>query len=296
MNVLNLTVEILGVDARKESADAEVRPVGVGDEIYAELTKTQGQGVDPLCGEVLVSKAGQDRPVFYVVVADHEGRTSEDTLRQGYRRLFDEAEATGIASLTLPALGPGTQGLSDIGAAKILAQEILRVARHAPQSLKIIKICLLAPDQKTVFERQVLGYLRHILDTLGLGPYATVDIIIERPEGLVLIERSNPPYGWALPGGFVDCGESLEAAAGREAKEETGLDLEDLQQFHVYSDPDRDPRFHTISTVFTAVGIGAPQFGDDARGLRIIPYAQLLSHTYAFDHGRIIADYLRLRH
>ncbi len=126
-------------------------------------------------------------------------------------------------------------------------------------------------------------------------PYVTVDIIIEMEKGVVLIERANPPYGWALPGGFVDYGESLEAAARREAKEETSLELTELRQFHTYSAPERDPRFHTISTVFTAEGKGEPRSGDDAKNLKVVPADDLLKIDYAFDHKRIIADYLKYK-
>lgn len=126
-------------------------------------------------------------------------------------------------------------------------------------------------------------------------PFVTVDMIIELPQGIVVIERRNPPYGWALPGGFVDVGESLEDAARREAKEETNLDLVDLRQMHTYSDPKRDPRFHTVSTVFIAQGRGQAQSGDDAKNLKIVDYADLLKIDYAFDHKEVVKDYLDRR-
>lgn len=123
------------------------------------------------------------------------------------------------------------------------------------------------------------------------NPALTVDIIIRLSGGIVLIERKNPPYGWALPGGFVDYGESLETAARREAREETGVDLEDLEQFRAYSDPDRDPRQHTVSVVFSAKGLGNPKAADDAKNLRIFSPVRL-PQNLAFDHRRILADYL----
>jgi 8-oxo-dGTP diphosphatase len=127
------------------------------------------------------------------------------------------------------------------------------------------------------------------------NPVPTVDIIIEyRDRGLVLIERANPPPGWALPGGFVDYGESLEAAALREAREETGLTVTLLGQFHTYSDPRRDPRQHTITTVYVAQGEGQPQAGDDARRLAIFPPEQLPA-VLAFDHILILSEYLKVR-
>src|SRR4030067_1195213 len=103
-------------------------------------------------------------------------------------------------------------------------------------------------------------------------PLPTVDVVIEvdkeggRP-GIVLIERKNPPFGWALPGGFVDYGESLEKAAVREAKEETSLDTELLEPLHTYSDPGRDPRFHPITTVYIARARGRPPAQDDAKNI-----------------------------
>ena len=127
------------------------------------------------------------------------------------------------------------------------------------------------------------------------NPTPTVDLIIEIPgKGLVLIQRGKPPLGWAFPGGFVDYGESLEDAARREAREETGLQVSLLGQFHTYSDPKRDPRHHNISTVFVAWADGTPQAWDDARSLKIFPPDDL-PRVLAFDHGQILADYLQVR-
>lgn len=126
------------------------------------------------------------------------------------------------------------------------------------------------------------------------NPLVTVDIIIEIDGSIVLIERKNPPCGWALPGGFVDYGESLEASAAREAREETSLDVRLVEQFHTYSDPARDPRHHTVTTVFIARGSGTPKPADDAKNIGVFTQNDL-PRPIVFDHERIIRDYFQYK-
>ena len=108
--------------------------------------------------------------------------------------------------------------------------------------------------------------------------------------GIVLIKRKNPPYGWALPGGFVDYNESLEQAAKREAKEETSLDIQIVSQMFTYSNPNRDPRFHTITTVYIARALGTPEAKDDAVDIGVFS-REAIDFPLAFDHAKILEDY-----
>lgn len=165
----------------------------------------------------------------------------------------------------------------------------------------ILKVCLITQITKTDYTDW-----RYKVDMTERprNPIPTVDIIIEVEIppippfskggegglGIVLIERKNPPYGWALPGGFVDYGESLEDAATREAEEETSLKVRLKGQLHTYSDPNRDPRFHTISTVFIASAEGTPKARDDAKGIGVFR-ENSLPHPLAFDHETILKDY-----
>ena len=129
-------------------------------------------------------------------------------------------------------------------------------------------------------------------------PALTTDIIIEltdRPDlPIVLIRRRNPPHGWALPGGFVDVGESVEQAAVREAKEETALRVTLKTLLGCYSDPARDPRGHTASVVYVAESQGEPRAQDDAAGVALFS-PEALPSPLAFDHARILRDYLVYR-
>ena len=131
-----------------------------------------------------------------------------------------------------------------------------------------------------------------------ITPLLTVDIIIELPGNtnpqIVLIERKNPPPGWALPGGFVDVGETVEQAAVREAKEETSLDVSLSDLLGIYSDPTRDSRGHTVSAVYIATGSGVAKAQDDAASL-VICDPRKLPGVLAFDHQKILDDYLVFR-
>lgn len=130
--------------------------------------------------------------------------------------------------------------------------------------------------------------------TAHRNPLPTVDVVVECAGGVVLVRRGRAPLGWALPGGFVEEGESLEVAAVREAAEETGLAVRLTEQFFTYGEPTRDPRHHTVTTVYLAEAEGEPQGGDDAAEARVWPWGGLPA-PLCFDHSRILGDVARYR-
>jgi O-acetyl-ADP-ribose deacetylase (regulator of RNase III)/ADP-ribose pyrophosphatase YjhB (NUDIX family) len=223
------------------------------------------------------------------------GKTDENKIRESCKNALRIAEELKIKSIAFPALGCGVGGFPLLAAAKIMAQEVMKHLRENKSSLKEIIFCLYDKEAYDVFNKNVLSYIDYITNKLQKGPFTTVDAIIEINDGIILIQRSNPPFGFALPGGFVDYGESLEEAVRREMKEETDLDLDDLKQFHTYSEPNRDPRFHTIATVFIARAKGKPRAGDDAAGIKVVKLSEIDNIDFVFDHKKILQDYLKYK-
>jgi O-acetyl-ADP-ribose deacetylase (regulator of RNase III)/ADP-ribose pyrophosphatase YjhB (NUDIX family) len=248
-------------------------------------------------GEAVATGAG-GLPAKYVIHAATMGmdfKTDELKIRDSCRSALSLAEELKIKSIAFPALGCGVGGFPLLASAKIMSQEVFRQLKEGKASLNEIIFCAYSKKAYEDFCRGVISYLEYMTQKIQSGPFSTVDAIIEIDDGIVVIERSNPPFGWALPGGFVDYGESLEEAVKREAKEETGLDLVGLKQFHTYSEPSRDPRFHTIGTVYIGRARGELKAGDDAAGAKVVNLSQITKLDFAFDHKKVLQDYLKYK-
>ena len=306
MKIKNTEIKVVLGDICEIHADALVNAANnklvMGGGVAGAIKQKGGKIIEeeavkkaPLeIGQAVATSAGKlnAKFVIHAVTMDMSFKTDENKIRNAAKNSLRVAKGLKIKSLVFPALGCGTGGFSLLASAKIMAQEVLKHLRDENSMLQEITFCLNNQEALKVFEKGVLGYLEYVTTKLSAGPFVTVDALIELPKGIVIIQRSNPPFGWALPGGFVDYGESLEEAVIREAKEETNLDLLEVKQFHTYSDPRRDPRFHTIGTVFIAKGKGVPRAGDDAASLKIISLKEIEKIDFAFDHKKILQDYL----
>ncbi len=283
MNIHGVKVEVLKADIFRVKVDAVViearnRPAS---RAYKDLE--------------LEPSRGKAKHRINVVLGCKGGSINEKKVRSACANVLKLADSLGVESIAFTALGCYDSGFPKLACAKIMAQEIFRYARQGKPALKSIKIVLSLKEDYELFVRAVDGYLSYMLHKLSEGPYVTVDTIIEVGTGIVLIKRSNPPFGWAIPGGFVDYGESLEQAAAREAKEETSLVVKNLKQMHTYSDPSRDPRFHTVSTVFVGQAKGKPRADSDAAEAYIFKPQELGGLCLAFDHTKVLSDYLQLK-
>jgi argininosuccinate lyase/8-oxo-dGTP diphosphatase len=309
MKIKNTEITIVLGDITELKVDAIVNAANnklvMGGGVAGAIRKKGGKVIEdeavkkgPISiGEAIFTSAG-NLPAKYVIHAATMGmdfKTDEIKIRDACRNSLEVAQELKIKSIAFPALGCGVGGFSLLASAKIMAQEVYRHLREEKSGLKEIIFCLYDKEAFDIFNKGVIGYLTYIIDKLQRGPFTTVDAIIELEDGIVLVQRSNPPFGWALPGGFVDYGESLEQAVKREVKEETGLEVTSLEQFHTYSDPDRDPRFHTIGTVFIAKAEGKPKAGDDAAGIKVARLSEIENLDFPFDHKKIVLDYLNYK-
>lgn len=246
-------------------------------------------------GEAILTSAGSLKAqyVIHAVTMKMDFKTNEEIIRKATYNALLCAQKNNIISIAFCALGCGVGGFSYEAASKVMAQEIFRYLREIKKpTLKKIFFVLNSQETYKIFEKNVVDYLNYLDKKIKEGPFITVDGIVRYEEGIVLIERSNPPLGWALPGGFVDYGESVEEAVLREIKEETSLDFVKVRQFKVYSRKERDPRFHTISVVFTGEGKGKPKADSDAKGLKVFSLKNL-PPDIVFDHKEVISDYIQ---
>jgi len=245
-------------------------------------------------GEAVITGAGS-LPAKYVVHAATmamDFKTDENIIRIAAYNTLKLAEEKRIKSISFCALGCGVGGFSYEAASKIMAQEVFRYLQEVQEpALKKIEFVLFSEDAFNIFQKNIIDYLKHITGKLRQGPFLTVDAIIEFEGGIVMIERTNPPLGFALPGGFVDYGETVEEAVKREVEEETNLQFLDFKLLGVYSDPGRDARFHTVSTVFYGKGRGKLKAASDAKNAKVYKPGSL-PEKIAFDHRKIIEDYL----
>ena len=166
-----------------------------------------------------------------------------------------------------------------------MMKEDAKIAAGWPKSIVKFITQIVARDGSGRLEESPLA---------GRNPLPTADVLIEVGDRVVLVRRKHPPRGWAIPGGFVETGETVETAAVREALEETGLRVTLTALLGVYSDPARDPRHHTISTVYVGRASGSPAGGDDAAEARLFGENDLPS-PLAFDHAKILADYFKYK-
>jgi len=261
-----------------------------GDLIQEEASKKGPVDI----GDAIITGAGalKAKCIIHTATMSLDFKTDEESIRKATYNSLLCAQKNKISSIAFPALGCGIGKFPYEASSKIMAQEVFRYAREVEQpTLKRIVFVLYSEEAYKIFQSNVEKYLQYMLKKVSSGPYLTVDGIVEYEGGVVMVERINPPFGWVLPGGFVDYGESVEEAVKREIKEETNLAFTQVKQFKVYSQALRDPRFHTVSVVFIGKGVGKLHASSDAKNVNVFELNSLPAKI-AFDHRKIIEEYI----
>ena len=305
MKIKNTEISIIKGDITEIKVDAIVNAANscflMGGGVALAIKKKGGRQIEDEAkkkgpkkvGEAILTSAGSlpSKYVIHAVTMDLDFKTDEEIIRKATYNSLILADENNLTSIAFCALGCGVGNFKYEACSKIMAQEVFRYLKEKKEpKLKKIIFVLYSDEAYSIFEKNVLGYLEYITNKISKGPFLTVDGIVLYKDGIVLVERSNPPFGWALPGGFVDYNESVEEAVVREIKEETNLDFFDFRQFRVYSSKDRDPRFHTVSVVFVGKGRGELKASSDAKNVGVFSLNSL-PEKIAFDHRDIISDY-----
>ena len=307
MKLNNTEILIVKGDITESSTEAVVNAANnefrMGGGVAGAIKKAGGKIIEQEAmekspvglGEAIITSAGslKAKYVVHAVTMKMDFRTNEDIIRASTYSSLICAQENKVSSIAFCALGCGVGRFSLQAASKIMAQEVFRYLWQVKKpTLRKIVFVLNSDKAFEVFEKNVVSYLEYISKKISAGPFLTVDGIVEYRQGIIMIERSNPPCGWALPGGFVDYGESAEEAVAREVKEETNLDFLNFKQFKVYSKGDRDPRFHTASVVFIGEGKGSLKADSDAKASGVFELDSL-PEKIAFDHRKVIKDYIQ---
>ncbi len=305
VDVFGKKAEFIKADIASLDAEAIVNPANselvMGGGVAGAIKRKGGASIEKEAvrlapvelGDAVITGAGslEARYVIHVATMRMDFKTDYGIVRRCARSVFELCHEKGIREVAMPALGAGTGGLDTAMVAKIQAQEFFKAVRKGLGIERVIFVFYSDNDFKAGLSAK--DYLAHLVGKTMQGPFLTVDAVVfdrlHNPERIVLIRRKNPPFGWALPGGFLDYGETVEYAAARELKEETGLDYEYQRLLGVYSDPNRDERFHTVTTAFYGIAEGTPKAADDAQDAKWFLVSEL-PNEMAFDHRKIIQD------
>ena len=310
MKINSVEIEFRNEDITTLKVDAIINPANtelvMGGGLALAIKRRAGDDVErealglaPVgLGDSVITSGGRLKAdwVIHSATMKMDFKTDQDIIRRSLSSALSLAGEKNLKSIAIPALGCGTGRFPLREAAKIMVDEVLSHTKKY-SLLKRIVFSFKAKSAYLEFKESFLSYYGYQSRKLAQIPIPTVDAIILTGENRVLfVERENPPYGLALPGGFLEYGESLEDCIRREVREETSLRVVKLKQFHTYSASDRDPRFHTVTTVFMVETEGLPRAGSDAKAIKQFLLDRLPSkEDFAFDHWRILQDWLKIR-